>query len=291
MPSRSFAVLIVASWLLTTSWLVWTEVLPRLWPGTPPPFAVLLVEEAEQQRPPVRWTASRNGQKVFTVQTKVTRVGHEQYELAATYSPAGDHDPKGKQRAYVPLEGFLVSRMASAYRVNAEGDFLGLDVVIEGKPGAEWLAWIGDFTARISGDAEAGVLRPVATVEAGGVTKVLRLGEIEGPRRGGAVLMPLQPVNRVTGLHPGQRWTLHLFDPVGGLRAIGLGISGGPPLLAAAVRPELAIVERQRRAEPCFVIDYRGDGLEASTWVRQRDGLVLKQTARLDKDEWEIVRD
>ncbi len=104
------------------------------------------------------------------------------------------------------------------------------------------------------------------------------------------MLMPLHPVNRIRGLHAGQRWTMEAFDPLSGMtRTLG---TTGPTLIRASVRPALESFTRGRRkSEPCHVIDYTGDGLTAATWVSAKTGLVLMQEATQDRDSWSLYRD
>ncbi|MBY0230860.1 MAG: hypothetical protein K2W96_16355 [Gemmataceae bacterium] len=284
MPPRWLSVLIVAAWLCTTGWLVWSDVLPRLKPGTPPAFAVLLTEEADQ-RVAVRWTASRNGAKAFTVQTQVVATGAGRYELRAEYAP---YRLRGQAQPAEPVAmgPLLVKRFASTYRVNGQGDLLGLASVVEGTLAAGKV----EVVARLAGDAEGGRMAVRMTLEMLGQTQEVALPEADAPSRGVAVLMPLQPANRIEKLVPGQRWTVRLFDP---LAAVGsLGAADRPPILRAAVRPEPEDLVRGTAApETCLVIDYAGDDLEATTWVRVKDDLVVKQAARLGNDRWEIVRE
>src|SRR5262245_41890313 len=89
MPSRWFSVVIVLGWLATTSWLVYTEVLPLLMPGTPPAYAIDLVEEVQIHPHVTRWVALRNGEKVFRVEALIQRVGDDAFEMTAKYSPYG----------------------------------------------------------------------------------------------------------------------------------------------------------------------------------------------------------
>lgn len=285
MPPRWLSLLIIAAWLATTGWLVWTDVLPRLMPGTPPAFSVLIVEEADQQRASVRWTASRNGTKTFTVHTQVKGVGQERYDLKADYEP---YRAPQQTTPSPPVEmgGLLVSRFASTYRVNAEGDLLRLTSVIEGRSAGKLLGGVvGDFVARVRADVENGRMRPVVTVAQGVLSYDYPLAEASGPSRGGAVLMPLQPVNRLNGLNPGQRWTMTRFDPLGAV------MGDGGKMLRGAVRGETEELQRGAMTETCLVIDYSGEGIDGATWVRQKDGLVLRQEAKVGNDRWVIVRE
>src|SRR4051794_15800340 len=47
MPTRYLSLFILIFWLGTTSWLLYREVGPRLWPGAPPPYRIDLTDEAQ----------------------------------------------------------------------------------------------------------------------------------------------------------------------------------------------------------------------------------------------------
>ncbi len=276
MPPRWLAIIIIAAWLSVTSWMLWTEVLPYWLPGTPPAFSIDLVEEAQQGRNLTRWVAERNGEKVFQVNTHVERTAAGVFEMGAEYKPHASRDKDGPAR----IGGLSVARMTSAYRVNLAGDLVGLSIHVEGET-------LIPFKADIAGEVRAGKLASLVVLHAGGQESRLPLPEVAVPR-GGNALMPLHPVNRIRGLRPGQAWTLRFFDP---LRAIG-GRGEGMTLLRAAVRPqEETFTHGRRKSEPCLVIDYRGDEVEASTWVAVRTGLVLKQEATQDGETWVLYRD
>ena len=59
----------------------------------------------------------------------------------------------------------------------------------------------------------------------------------------------------------------------------------GPRFLDAEVLPTLRHLSWNGNEVPCRVIEYRSeDGFKASTWVRESDGLVLRQQAELGND-------
>jgi hypothetical protein len=84
-----------------------------------------------------------------------------------------------------------------------------------------------------------------------------------------------------------------VVDPVAeSVEAFGLP-SGAPRTLDARVRdePEPLTWGRSRRRADCLVIDYKGEGLTAQTWVERETGLVLRQVAALGADELVMNRD
>ena len=86
----------------------------------------------------------------------------------------------------------------------------------------------------------------------------------------GSVLSPLHPVNRITGLRPGQTWRMPLVDPVKDAFAAlvrdalpaglsGLGDDSREIILTASVRPQTETLTWNGKPAECLVIDYRGD--------------------------------
>jgi hypothetical protein len=98
-------------------------------------------------------------------------------------------------------------------------------------------------------------------------------------RRGG-VLNPLLPVNRLTGIKRGQRWRVPMLDPIA--EALLAYVHQQPPatkFLEAHVQVASEDLEWQDKRPPvsCLIIDYTGDDTFGRTWVRESDGLVLRQ--------------
>jgi hypothetical protein len=129
--------------------------------------------------------------------------------------------------------------------------------------------------------------------------------------RRGSVFNPRQPVNKLRGLRPGQRWRMPMVDPVTDtLRAAASQAVPGfkfpdLPVLQAEVLSTVQILpllhqksmkkdpapNPRRSGVPCLVIQYTGDDISARTWVRQSDGLVLRQEATQHGDTWILDRD
>ena len=88
------------------------------------------------------------------------------------------------------------------------------------------------------------------------------------------------PLDRLPDLHLGQQWTTPVFDP---LRFLGprLPALGAP---ATEARHEVVGVETlpwAGDAAECFVVADRQADAKGRTYVRRRDGLVLRQEAAL----------
>jgi hypothetical protein len=269
------SVLILAAWLGTALWMLWTEMLPYLMPGTPPAFFIDLIEEAQQNRVITRWAAMKGGEKLFSVSTQVERLPSGLFELSAVYLPVMTPGISEPPR----IHGLRVTRMASAYRVTHDGDLVGLSIQVEGQS-------VLSFTADIQGEVRRGRLSLGVTLQAGGQEQRFSCPEVEVPR-GGSSLMPLHPVNRIRGLHPGQTWAMKYFDPLQAINRPG----EGPTMLWARVRPHAEDLRHANRNIPCLVIDYQGDGAQASTWVNERTGQVIRQESTHEGEAWALVRE
>lgn len=285
MPSPRVCLAIVLFWLGFNGYLLYHDLLPRLLPGQPPPYTVDLVEEAQTRRPATDWTVLKDGEPVFRARTAVTNPEHDVFELTSEFTPLKDAPP-------APLHHILVRRMASRYRVNSAGDLLGLAVTIEGSPEAELLRLVANtFTVRIDGAVSGGVLSSRLNLALPGREIDLTLPAVQAPR-GGSVLLPLHPVNRLRGLRPGQSWTLHVLDPLEA--ALGAFQKTGvePRLVRARVveAPEPFTRGRRREVE-CLIVHYEGDGLKASTRVGKERGQVLCQEVIVDNQRWAMYRD
>jgi hypothetical protein len=290
MPPRWLCLLIVLFWLACNGWLFWRDLLPRVVPGQPPPYTIDVVEEAQTQRrervqrSAIGWAVYRNDERVLEASLFVEHPDREVFELKADFKP-----PRGSPP--VAVNGILLQRMISTYRVSSRGDLLGIHAHIIALPELPVLGIDTRLVITVAGDVEKGWLRPQRTIKGlGSRAGPFDLPEMAAPR-GGSVLLPLHPVKRLRDLRPTQTWQVTLLDPLGHPLALQ-GFGGEAPLLQARVRAEEEEYTRNRyRAVPCLVIDAEGDGVKVSTWVRRSDGTVLRQDATLGKMRWQLYRD
>jgi hypothetical protein len=127
----------------------------------------------------------------------------------------------------------------------------------------------------------------------------LELGTVAVSQRG-SVLNPLQPFNRIPGLRPGQRWRMPLVHPLDDVKAalatkfpFVKTAATAPPFLDAEVLPGPEFIDRGARnaGGMCLVIVYSSDEVQARTWVRKSDGLVLRQEVTKDGETLILQRD
>lgn len=304
MPPRWVCLVILLFWLGFNGWLFFSDLLPRLLPHQPPPYTIDLTEEAKLRRPYIDWIVLCDDQKVFRAQTEVKHLGHEDVTLHDVFEMTAKFKPFEPNKKPVAIHGFMVSQMSSAYRVNAAGDLLGLSVNIVGQPDvAEMVVPIlqllglrpsrrTDLQLDIDGEvASSRLVSRARFALPDGKSYQLSLPEVS-VSRGGSVLLPLHPVNRIRGLRPGQSWTQRVLDPLGdSLRALQ-GSDTDLRYLRASIRPEPTTFSYGRRLDvPCLVIDYTGDDFTGSTWVALDRGLVLCQEAHIEGRRWVMNRD
>src|SRR5436309_379300 len=86
MPSRHFALAIVAFWIGTTGWMLYRDVLPQLKAHDGPPFTIDLAEEAGGKRAAAHWIVRWKGQRVGSAHSWVQRYAPDDtYELHSRY--------------------------------------------------------------------------------------------------------------------------------------------------------------------------------------------------------------
>ena len=280
MPPRYLTLAIVAFWLATTGWLCYREVWPHFRSDEAPPFTIDLADEAQLKIQRIRWVilrADKEGEKpIGRARTWVDhRPADDTFEL---------HSEIEQLRLGSGLITIKVPQMASMYRVNREGDLKEMS--------ARAAASLAGFEvkAQVNGEVHEQRFWPHCQIQTSGWgPHDLDLDPVVVSSHG-TVLNPLHPVNRLVGLRSGQRWRMPLVDPMAdALRAMAakeLPVSKmGPRFLDAEVLPTLRHLSWNGNEVPCRVIEYRSeDGFKASTWVRESDGLVLRQQAELGND-------
>lgn len=290
MPRPLACLAIVAFWLATSAWLVCREVLPHLLAGEPPAYTIDLTETVSAN--PVNWRILCSDprheggalQLIGRLETQVERLPDRTFQLRAVARLRR----LDKDEGFVFLKQIEIRKVAEAFRVTEEGKLRGLSVQVDwrlfdsgGKRGA--LEGSIDF----SGDVAEGYLTSgFAVVAAGREWHRQTLDRVKVSEQG-SVMNPLHPVNRLPGLRTGQRWEVPLMDPLSLLgespvRGIVEQIHAVRSLHAEVVAGTLDWNDAEVR---CHVIEYRESGKTeptARTWVRRRDGLVLRQQAHYE---------
>jgi hypothetical protein len=273
MPPRPLTLAILAFWLATTGWLVYSDLWPRWQPGQPPPFVIDLADEARNSHG-VWWTLIRNGREECKVVTSIEYMpADDLFELRTRLTD-------GKRNSSLPVN---FRNLSLTVRVNRDGYWRSLSATFR-----PHLPTAGPET-----DPLVGV---EGTVEAGRLTLRVQSDDLDfdhtfppvAVQQHGTLLNPLMPLNRLPDVRPGQRWRVPLVVPLGGT----FSLSEGPvQFLDAEVQSEPESLEWKQQPVPCHVIAYRGDDVHGHTWVSQVDGLVLKQAITFGQDEWVLKRE
>jgi hypothetical protein len=285
-PPRFLTLTIVAFWLATTGWLFYRDLWPQLRPGEPPPYAIDLADEVQDPNP-IRWTVKRSGTMIGQARTKVKyRADDDTFELH------GELSSSDKKKPYIELfggpVGVKLQKLSVMYRVTRTGMLREIvtDAAahLEGPHGLEF-----QLGAHMEGEVADRRFLPRGSFTWPGGRTEMPMEPVEVSATG-TVLNSLHPANRINGLRPGQHWRVPVVDPladaVGAAVAAKMkfnvsGLLSEPRVLDAEVLPAVQILHWNRQDVPCLVIVYRGNRkLSARTWVRQSDGLVLRQEAQ-----------
>jgi hypothetical protein len=295
MPHRSLVLAIIVFWMATTSWLFYRDLWPRLRSGQPPPYTIDLADEAQQSGPPIPWYVFRGDKQVGELLTWLNY--HESDDTFELHSRA-------KQLNWGQIGPLQISfeLMSCMYRVTREGQLREIvaNVTINVRGVGLLKALRATATAHIAGKVKDQRFEPRGWMSVDGNLMQLPLEPVEVSSEV-SVLNPLHPINRVSGLRKGQHWQMPLLNPLDdSLMALLkkdpgaeflLGDRAGVRVLQAEVLSDTSFLRWRGRQVACLVIEYHSDELTAQTWVREIDGLVLRQEASFWGDKVVMVRD
>ena len=287
MPSRPVVVLILAFWTATLGFVFYRDLWPRLAASGPPPIAVDLADEASQFVP-VRWTVLRGDEKVGRLTTRMAYVdADDTFAFTHKYSQV-QFDFSGA-RVVIPdlTTTTRVTRAGTLREQSLEGKLV---VQLERRASGEaTYDTLAEARVKVEGRVENGVFVGRCDLVSPLFTVSRDLDPVPVPD--GQALSPLQPLNRIANIRPGQRWVVHEVDPLGealaalfqeqlGKHGFGLPERKREALIAEVQPTQQSLVWGKGRDEvSCWVIEYRGDEARARTWVRVSDGKVLRQEA------------
>jgi len=262
-----------------TGWVLYKDIWPRWQADSPPPFVIDLADEAQPALVHTEWKIFVNGQdQVFHLETWVRFLPKEDsFELNSELWPRIDADGKTAKLAQFGMYNKLV--------VSREGELRSFNVrVTEPLPPHN-----DNDLFKIIGNVKGDSLFTRIVFTNTGLEKPFDPVPIKNRS---SVLNPLQPLNRLTNLRPGQKWRMPLVDPFGQAFSLLVPLSSGyVRYLDAEVLPEVEPLAWKNRDVPCLVVEYQGDEATGKTWVREADGLVLRQELTVDGKSLILQRD
>lgn len=279
MPSRFVVAGIFAFWLVTTGYVAYRDLWPRVFASGPPPVSIELADEARQNIP-ARWSLYRNGERVGHLVTQMRYLDAED-AFVFTYR----YSDLILEQSDVAL---TASEAVSEVRMSRSGDLKEQTMTAKVKMqlrGAE----IAQGTIEVHGVVTNGVLTGRAELKSGVLSATGDLDPVEV--KDGQPLNPLQPVNRLSGITGERRgWQVHESNPLQSAVAdllrkklaefgVRLPEQKEKAVLIAEVGRSPQNLTWKGADVPCWVIEYRRVEPVARTWVRVSDGKVLRQEA------------
>jgi hypothetical protein len=257
MPPRLVSVAILVYWCIAAFCLLTWEILPELTLGYPPDLRSIAA--AGDASRPVTWSirviddpkAAEVQRPIGTAVTASKRLQDGWFELTSRVNFDAGHMLKGTAfatKVSVRLE------LGSVYRVDPSGNLRSFDMKVT--PGGS-----NEILCSVQGRLKDGVMEVVSR----GVVPLLNR-QMNFPYEPRSVVHDaLGPLDRLPGLHLGQRWDTRVVNPFTGQ--------------VQSVR-----VEVQRRdlihwnGEPvsAFEVVHHSGPVTARTWVRS-DGMILRQ--------------
>jgi hypothetical protein len=276
MPPRWVCYLIVLFWLGTTGPLVWKELITPFWRADhPPPATFDLMDEAQGPKRPILWMVH-----VGQGEPDLGISGHRA-ESWIGYNDAEDtftiHTELTASQRLGPISFGPVKlrKLVKVERVDREARLLELRVEVEAD--ASLFALVVERASLIiEGKVENNTFSPVVAASFLGESFPVPPMQLPGDK---SVLQPLNLVNHLRGLRPGQTWTVPMMDSV----KTTLNIFGGSNKADLRYVEARVLPEPQRLPGPtgvlCHVIEYDDPETRPRTWVQISTEEVVRQEA------------
>jgi hypothetical protein len=319
MPPRWLTLAIIAFWLVMIALFNVAEVWPRFSPASEPlMFPVDVIDEAGQAKELANFNVTKNGTLKYKAEVEWHYHPEDDTFESECQLTARWNDPEAPRDEGPVLlpQVHEVSMVSSFYRLTRGGEMNSIDVHTD----YQLVSGEGDrggikVQARVQGSPHAGQFVPHVKLSFPGLGEDHKIGPFTPrdferdadpvpvlPR--GTVLNPLHPPRRFPDLASGQRWRLTVIDPLallglaapldrGALIQAGIDAGASASVLEARVLPGLDGVDWDAgKGVPCRVIRCEGDGPVGplTLWVRDKDGVVMRQDFRLWGDSWSFLR-
>ncbi len=257
MPSRLMSLLILVYWSIAAFCLLKWDVLPELSIGYPPDLRGIAF--ASQSDRPVRWSiqvlegpGSDNRRTVGEAVTASKRQPDGWYEMTSRV----DFDAGNLLRGTVlAMRESLRVHVNSRYHIDTSGNLQSFDLRVESKD-------FGDELVHVTGRLHEGGRMEIVSR---GPLPILNTSVSLKYQPRSVVSDILGPLDRLPGLHVGQRWEMQVVNPFSGQ--------------VEQVRAEVArrtVIHWAGNPEPTYEVEQKMSSLRMRTWVRP-DGVILRQ--------------
>ena len=252
MPSRLMTGAILAFWLGMTALLIQREVVPMMVADASPTYQLDLTDEIGA--PLIGWRIKNDGKRAGSATSRIVAKEDRGYEFHSTF-----HFDKA-------LSG--LKQIESVDRINEDGKLQALSIKITHEHGL----------FEIRGEVVNQAMEPQFLDGEG--NKLFQWGKIDMAQQG-SVINTLSLLSRLRRLDEGQTFKVTGLDPFRGVaHALGGGLikqMSAPSSLIATV--SIGTLTWNKREVSCYKIEYHETGKEvnARTWVRKLDGMVLQQ--------------
>lgn len=256
MPSRLMSLLILVYWSIAAFCLLKWDVLPELSMGYPPDLRGIAF--ASNSDRPVRWSiqvqegkGADDRRTVGEAVTSSKRQADGWFEMSSNV----DFDAGNLLRGTVlAMRESVPVQVRSRYHVDPSGNLQNFDLRVTSKD-------YGEDLVHVSGKLREGKMEIVSQGPLPILNKTLSF-KYE-PRS--VVSDILGPLDRLPGLHVGQRWEMQVINPFSGQ--------------AEQVRVEVtrsAVIYWEGNPEKTLEVEQKVSGVRMRTWVRT-DGVILRQ--------------
>lgn len=256
MPSRLMSLLILIYWSIAAFCLLKWDVLPELTMGYPPDLRGIAY--ASNSDRPVRWSIqvlegneTDNRRTVGEAVTSSKRQSDGWFEMSSRV----DFDAGNLLRGtFLAMRESLPVQVKSRYHIDPSGNLQNFDLRVASKD-------FGEELMHISGKLREGKMEIVSQ----GPLPVLNKNWSIKYEPRSVVSDILGPLDRLPGLHLGQRWEMQVVSPFSGQ--------------VEQVRVEVTrrtVIHWAGNPETTYEVEQKVGGIRMRTWVRP-DGVILRQ--------------
>lgn len=259
MPSRLVSLLILVYWLVAAFWLLKSDVLPELTQGYPPDLRGIAFASTPDR--PVRWSiqivdagraedptivgeavtsSKREADGWFRMSSRVELDADKL--LRRTILSAGNRDR-------------LPVLIVSTYQVDPSGNLRNFDLMVESRD-------LGEQLLHVFGKLREGMME----IASEGPLPILNRKFAPFKYQPRSVISDmLGPIDRLPGLHLGQRWEMQVVNPFSGqVEHVRVQVTRRTTIPWAG------------KPETTYEVEQKVSGLKMRTWVRT-DGVILRQ--------------